>query len=239
MLAKEKIMIEMIKDNSKRSKKLLSIFQVFYGMSFIQVFFGFYQYKVWSNHGFDPILDSWDSEDYDYLDVNQFDMIYALFTIFFGVILIITGIRFIQWFRRAYCNLNRVGINTDKKEGWAAGSWFVPFYNLFAPQQIMKEIWNKTQKYYKETTEDDKMVNQWWGLWVLCFILDNQSDGIGSSFFGNDLEAQSVISIVSNILWIPLTYTAIKLIKKVSIFEKEMYEKAVTGKENQSDEVTF
>ena len=65
----------------------------------------------------------------------------------------------------------------------------------------MKEIWNKTQKYYKETTEDDKMVNQWWLLWVLCFILDNQSDRIGSSFFGDDLQSQSIISICSNILW--------------------------------------
>ena len=48
-----------------------------------------------------------------------------------------------------------------------------PFYNLFALQQIMKEIWNKTQKYYNETIEDDKMINQWRILWVLCFILDN------------------------------------------------------------------
>jgi len=227
---------EKIKNNSKRSKKLLSIFQVFYGMSFIQVFFGFYRYKVWSNHGFDPILDSWDGK-YNYLDVNQFDMIYGLFAIFFLVILIITGIRFIQWFRRAYCNLNRVGINTDKKEGWAAGSWFIPFYNLFAPQQIMKEIWNKTQKYYKETTEDENMVNHWWLLWVLCFILDNQSDGIGSSFFGDDLEAQAIISICSNILWIPLTYTVVKLVKKISSFEKEMYEKSILEDENSIEEL--
>ena len=227
---------EKIKNNSKRSKKLLSIFQVFYGMSFIQVFFGFYRYKVWSNHGFDPILDSWDGK-YNYLDVNQFDMIYGLFAIFFLVILIITGIRFIQWFRRAYCNLNRVGINTDKKEGWAAGSWFIPFYNLFAPQQIMKEIWNKTQKYYKETTEDENMVNHWWLLWVLCFILDNQSDGIGSSFFGEDLKAQAIISICSNILWIPLTYTVVKLVKKISSFEKEMYEKSILEDENSIEEL--
>jgi len=234
-------MHDQIKSNTERSRKLLTILQVFYGMSFIQVFFGFYQYKVWANHDFDPILDSWDGE-YDYLDVNQFDMIFGLFAIFFLVILIITGVRFIQWFRRAYCNLNRVGINTDKKEGWAAGSWFVPFYNLFAPQQIMKEIWNKTQKYYKETTEDDKMVNQWWLLWVLCFILDNQSDGIGTSIFGDDLEAQSVISIFSNILWIPLTYTAIKLVKKVSSFEKGMHEKAILKGEKrveQLNEVVF
>ena len=51
-------------------------------MSFIQVFFGFYQYKVWTNNDFDPILNSWDRE-YDYLDVNQFDMIYDLFSISF------------------------------------------------------------------------------------------------------------------------------------------------------------
>lgn len=221
------MIIEKIKNNSKRSRKLLSIYQVFYGMSFIQLFFGFYKYAVWSNHGFDPILDSWDAE-YDYADVNNFDFIFGIFSFFFFVILIIVFIRFLQWFRRAYCNLNRVGIHTDKNEGWAIGAWFVPFYNLFAPQQIMKEIWNKTQKYYKETTEDENMVNQWWLLWVFCFILDNQSNGIGSSLFGDGLKGQVIISIVSNILWIVLTYTVIKLVKKVSSFEKEMYEKSIS-----------
>jgi len=39
---------------------------------------------------------------------------------------------------------------------------------------------------------------------------------------------QVIISIFSNILWIPLTYTVIKLVKKVSSFEKEMYEKLIS-----------
>ena len=69
-------------------------------------------------------------------------------------------------------------------------------------------------------------------LWVFCFILDNQSDGIGSSIFGNDLEVQSVILMFYNILYIPLTYAAMKLVKKVSIFEKGMHEKAILKSEN-------
>lgn len=227
-----------IKNNTERSKKVLSIFQIFYWVAFIHLFFQLYRHYVWSKYNFIPILDSWEG-DYDYPEVVQFDIYYGLFMIVFIIVWIISVIRFIKWFRRAYCNLNRVGITTEKKEGWAAGAWFIPIYNIFAPQKIMKEIWQKTQNYYTEKAEEDTLVNQWWALWIICVVLDNQSDGIGESFLADGLQGQSIISIISVTLWIPLTYIVMKLIKKVSSFEKEMYEKAMLSSDNQSDEVIF
>ena len=231
-------MTEKIKDNSKRANRLISILKIYLGLSIIDLLFGFYQYKVWSNHDFNPILDSWDAE-YDFPNAIAFDIIYGVFWLVFLPIMIVTFIRFIKWFRRAYCNLNRLGIKTDKKEGWAAGAWFIPFYNLVAPYLIMKEIWNKTQKYYKENTEDTNILGVWWALWVAANIITNQGDGIGASFLGEGLEIQTIIIIIADILWIPATYVTINLIKKVSFFEKEMYEKAVNTNNEEINEVVF
>lgn len=53
---------------------------------------------------------------------------------------IVSTIVFIRWFRRAYANLERIGVLTRFNEGWAAGSWFVPVLNFGRPVRIMIEI---------------------------------------------------------------------------------------------------
>lgn len=218
----------MIKSNSKRSKRLISILNLYFLTNFIGLIIELYKYKVYSNHQFNPILDAWETE-YDFPDVIRFDMYAGLFAFLFIPIAIITIIRFIKWFRRSYCNLNRVGIDTDKKEGWAAGSWFIPIYNLGAPESIMKEIWEKTQKFYTNNIEDNEIITKWWILWITTLILNSQSDKIASFLMeDNTLQAQIIISIISYILYIPLTYITIKLVKKVSNFEDEMYKKATS-----------
>ena len=45
--------------------------------------------------------------------------------IFYLIAYIISGIVFIQWFRRAYFNLHQKKEFLSFSEGWAAGSWFV------------------------------------------------------------------------------------------------------------------
>ena len=55
---------------------------------------------------------------------------------------------FLNWFRRAYCNLHRIDSTVpDHAEAATAYSWIVPFVNLCRPYQIMKQIWEKTQDF--------------------------------------------------------------------------------------------
>lgn len=220
-------MKDQIKCNSDRSTAIMAILKIYLGFSVVDFLFSIYQYRVWSNYNFDPVLNSFDGE-YDYPEVIQYDLLYGVFSLIFLVIMIISYVRFIMWFRRAYCNLNRVGIATDKKEGWAAGAWFIPIYSLFAPFQIMKEIWNKTQTFYKENAEESNDLALWWGLWVASSLITNQSAGF---FDGNGPEKEATINIIASALWIPTTYVTMNLIQKVSFFEKEMYDKAVSDQE--------
>src|SRR6185369_16058382 len=62
------------------------------------------------------------------------------------VIYITTVVFFLMWIHRAYKNLSALNPanRLDNSPGWAVGSFFIPFANLFIPYRIVKEIWQKS-----------------------------------------------------------------------------------------------
>ena len=140
------------------------------------------------------------------------------------LIYITAGVVFIQWFRRAYFNLNlRMGTKHD--DGWAAGAWFVPIICLFRPYQMMKEIDEglgmlierrsaKAQRNYAS------LIGIWWALWILANYL-------GQFVFRSSLKADTLEGLLDTTMIdmisfgpdIPLAIIAVMLIKAVS--EKE------------------
>lgn len=58
------------------------------------------------------------------------------------VVLLITPVIFLIWFRRAYRNLPSLGLRRLRfSAGWAVGSWFVPFLNFVRPKQMANDLW--------------------------------------------------------------------------------------------------
>ena len=48
---------------------------------------------------------------------------------------------FIRWLSRAYKNLDVAAPGFRRYgHGWAIGSWFVPFLNLWRPKEIINDI---------------------------------------------------------------------------------------------------
>ncbi|SET51776.1 protein of unknown function [Hymenobacter actinosclerus] len=80
---------------------------------------------------------------------------------------ILTIVFFLQWFRRAYYNLWKIGRRPDHTDGWAVGSWFIPILNLSRPYSIMKEIWYDTGATPSGAT-DSRTVLRWW--WVAYLV---------------------------------------------------------------------
>lgn len=74
---------------------------------------------------------------------------------------VVLAIVFITWFKRAYTNLSRAGVETQSGPGWAIGAWFVPIVNMFLPLIIMLEIWKKKKDYVAngKTGQDEELVS--------------------------------------------------------------------------------
>ena len=86
----------------------------------------------------------------DVLTTN--DLRERIIGVLYSIAMLVSAVFFIQWFRRAYYNLQVRTGNCEHGEGWAAGSWFVPIISLFRPLHIMKEMDTKTSRLIGSTT---------------------------------------------------------------------------------------
>ncbi len=71
-----------------------------------------------------------------------------------------------MWKYKLYESLHAVyGLETERSAGWAVGSYFIPFVNIYLPYQIMKEIWDTQTMQGAELGGNP--VGYWWGMWLV------------------------------------------------------------------------
>lgn len=144
--------------------------------------------------------------------------------------LLVSGITFILWFRRAYYNLHQKVKHLSFHDNWAAGSWFVPFINLYRPYQIMKEIYTETLKYLQQSLGlsnlhlNTKLLGVWWFLWISTGILSqisaklyNKADTI------TQMMNMTLLDLISGFMGILAAMFAIKIIKDYSRVEEYLH----------------
>ena len=146
------------------------------------------------------------------------------------IIYITSAVFFVMWFRRAYYNLHTKIDPLYHSEGWAAGSWFVPFINLYRPYQIMKELYTETVDFLEKKGKmiNDKYfsfyIGSWWVLWIVSSVL-------GRIYFRKVTNAETIqellesnkLSMINTAISIPLALITIKVIYDYSNLEKELY----------------
>ncbi len=91
-----------------------------------------------------------------------------------GAIFVLTSAAFLFWFHRAYRNLPAVGARGLRfRPGWAVGSWFVPFLNLWRPKQIANDIWRASGPEALVDRSDwrDDSVPKLYVAWWLGFLI--------------------------------------------------------------------
>ncbi|MEA2031569.1 MAG: DUF4328 domain-containing protein [Patescibacteria group bacterium] len=142
--------------------------------------------------------------------------------ILYLVAFIVTGISFLKWIHRANSNCHGFGAQgMEFTPGWSIGYYFIPFINLYKPYRAMKEIWKvSTNPTNWQNENGSALLGWWWALWLTSnflgqavFRLSMRADSISS------LQASTTVSIISEIIDIPLYIVAVSLIS--SVFTKQ------------------
>jgi len=149
-----------------------------------------------------------------------------IIAVLYTIVVTISAVTFIQWFRRAYFNLHILVKGLSNTEGWAAGAWFVPFLNLFRPYQIMSEMSKKTKELVSKhelnssfsNISSSNIIGIWWALWVISGIGNRISyklplDTVEEMIRSTNFEMYSII------IQLPLALITVKLIKDHSELE--------------------
>lgn len=155
-------------------------------------------------------------------DIRQLIIALIQLLIYIGTI-----ITFIMWFRRGYYNLHRLIKVLSFSEGWAAGTWFVPFVNLVRPYKIMKEMMYESEELLVKGNliEPKKsrvmLVGVWWTLLLINNIATNAVTRI--EIRSTDLSTlinTSGASVILSLFAIPLTIVTVKMMKSYMEMEE-------------------
>lgn len=205
------------KPNDKRAKTAILLIYIVMVLDVLTLGSGFMQYQL---------LDGALTVGIDTDAASANDLREQVIGILYMIVYIVSVVTFIMWFRRAYYNLHQHVRPLLFSEGWAAGSWFVPFLNLFRPYQIMKELYTETKHLLarKELSYSEQFTTRylgvWWAFWIVTSFL-------GQFVFRYSLRADTVDELLTttiagmaeSILNIPLGFLAVKIIKDYSAME--------------------
>jgi hypothetical protein len=135
------------------------------------------------------------------------------------VLFISSGILMLRWIYRANSNARHLGASEMTfTPGWAVGWYFVPVATLWKPYQAMKEIWKASTSPQDWTAATvSPLLSWWWFFWIVSNAAGNAALRMGLRAEELDeLIAVNTMTQLSDLTAIPLTVTAILLIRKVN-----------------------
>lgn len=202
---------EVIRPNLKRAMWAQNLIWIVLFIQLLSLTSSYLQYNLLQDLNADIFVSD------EALDMN--DMREGLIGLLYMLVYIASGIIFIQWFRRAYFNLN-LRTRCKYSEGWAAGGWFVPILSLFRPYQIMTELHEKTADLINKRSqlriEDNSgpIIGIWWGLWIISNYIGQYA--LKAAFKADTIETlinSTIADMALGIIDIPMGILVVMLIK--------------------------
>lgn len=139
---------------------------------------------------------------------------------------LVAGIVILRWIYFANYNARRLGaVDMQTSPGWAVGYYFVPILNLWRPYSAMKEIWQASVNAVGWRNQPvSNLLPLWWFLWIANAILGNLSFRL--SFRAQDIQdfiSSTAVTIISDIVWIPLCFVFLTIIRRISEMQYRQY----------------
>ena len=215
--------MEKLRFNEQRGKIAVLVVWIMLSVDVLMGLSNYFQYRM--------ILGWENGEMYSMEAAQANDSRQIWIAVLMVIIFVVHFVTFIMWFRRAYFNLHLRVRNLEHSEGWAAGSWFVPFVNLYMPYQIMRELYLETYALLggKKGQYPENYTTAYVGWWWSLVIVTSTASRI-DSFYARGAEeipeliTSSLISAISSLLEIPAALLTVKVIGDYMKMERLLLE---------------
>jgi len=205
-----------LKDNSQRAKIAGYIFLAIGIFSIVTALSSWFE--------LDLLTRIKDGGNYTEEEASLSDVRQAALGIITLALTIASVVTFLNWFRRAYGNMERAGVkNLSHEEKHVVYSFMIPIVSLYRPFQIAKEINEKTQRRIQQLRPDYEINSSSWLIiiWWTFYLITNV---IGQIVFRTALKADTVeqmitgsqVSIISDLLTIPAAIATYYLIRDIA-----------------------
>ncbi|MEN8122771.1 MAG: DUF4328 domain-containing protein [Bacteroidota bacterium] len=216
-------------DNSKRAKYAMNVFFGISILNLIAVLSGYFEFELLERIR--------DAEMFTEQEASVNDLRQGVIGILQTVLSITSIVLFLNWFRRAYGNLHRIGTNNlEHNETMAIWSFVIPIVSLFRPYKIAKEIaveygnrLSGINSNYKSSINFSII-----GLWWTFFLIANYIGQFAfKSVLKDDTIEQMIAStqayMISDFIDIPAALLTLLMIKQISKEETMLFENYNNG----------
>jgi hypothetical protein len=141
-------------------------------------------------------------------------------------------VAFLMWLHRVMKNLPALGNRKTRIEytpGWAVGSFFIPFANLYMPYRAVREAWDKSNPLertgegltFRPRSPEGLLVG-WWVSWIAFGVVSRVASRLDSR--ANDPEAllySTGLMIVANAVGILSAVLAVLVVRGLDRRQEE------------------
>lgn len=214
--------MENLRPNKQRAKIAILLIGIVMLLDIVSLISSYFQYNL--------LNDIAKGVNVSIATAEASDLRESIIAVIYAIAFLISGITFIQWFRRAYFNLHLRVDNLKFGEGWAAGSWFTPIISIYRPFQIMKELYEKTNelRLSREGEEGSKTnysnftLAIWWTLWLIDNYFGQIIFRASLNDNTNQLNITSIMSMIESLIGVILGLITIKIIRDYSMMEEKL-----------------
>ncbi len=213
------------KDPSFLTKFLKTMFWIFLGTTLVSMLSDFMQMNL-------LYADNVTLADADANDNRQ-----QYIAIVYMIINLITVVTFMMWVHRANKNCHGFWApHMDFSPGWSVGYFFIPFFNLYKPYQVMQEIWKVSTNPRNCSINDGSALVGWW--WALCltsgFLGRIASNSLSRADSASSLKVATGIYILGGFITITLIVVSILLISAIHRKQENLVknDNVIAGTEN-------
>lgn len=138
---------------------------------------------------------------------------------------ILLAVVFLLWLHRVTRNVPALGnpkSKIDYTPGWAVGSFFIPFGNLFMPYRAVREVWDKSDPAVR-AQEDVRftpgpshppLVLGWWLCFVLANFIGRAADRLGNNAETPEaLRSMTLVTITSDVVAVAAAVLGILVVR--------------------------
>ena len=212
--------MDLIRDNSQRAQNVIYALVATGIVNIISIGFGLYE---------NTIYETYETEFYSEDFLNNLDLALISLSVVQIAVFLATIVVFIMWFRRAYGNLIRIDIPMQYMESGVVWGFFIPFVNWVRPITTAKEMYLKSQRTIKgssEMNDDVSFVYLWW----LSYLSGGLFANIVSRIYRDAITLEEIIQANTLYIYADIWDTvavifAILFVRKMAKTEQELKEK--------------
>jgi hypothetical protein len=149
------------------------------------------------------------------------------------VVRLALAVAFLLWLHRASGNMAALGNTKAKIEytpGWAVGSFFIPFANLFLPYRAVSEVWVRSEPPVREEggglafapRPPTTLVLAWWVTWLVSNFIGRAASRFGDG--ADTIETLQMVTwaaILSDVLSIVAAVLAVMVVRSIDRRQEE------------------